>query len=252
MRTPTMIVALLGLLLLGNAAASQAADPMLAHDVYFTLNDDSGQAKEDLVVGCRKYLADHLGVVWFAAGVLVADHQREVNDRDFDVALHMVFKDKALHDKYQKADAHHKFIEEFQENWKAVRVFDSYVNVSSHGGLKEKQDRPDQAKKPRLPDPASRFAGMIQSKVVAKYDSGDLALAVEKVTEVWSHSKAKDPSSLVGKTVLVNGRKENGEPVARFIRGLKKGQTITIDVAHLGKGEALTILELTQQQRQRD
>jgi hypothetical protein len=56
-----------------------------------------------------------------------ADCDRPVNDRDFDVALHVVLKDKCAHDAYQKADRHLKFIEENQSNWKKVRVFDSYA-----------------------------------------------------------------------------------------------------------------------------
>ncbi len=131
MRTLTISCLLLGLLLSWHTDAA-AAEAMLSHDVYFALNQDSDDAKEKLVAGCKKYLADHPGVVWFAAGAIVEDHQREVNDRDFDVALHMVFKDKKSHDKYQNADGHHKFIEEFKENWKTVRVFDSFVSTSSH------------------------------------------------------------------------------------------------------------------------
>ena len=43
---------------------------MLAHNVYFRLNDDSPQAIENLVGSCKKYLRDHPGVVFFAAGTL--------------------------------------------------------------------------------------------------------------------------------------------------------------------------------------
>ena len=50
------------------------------------MKHDSGEAKENLLAGCREYLADHPGIVWVAAGILVEDHQRDVNDRDFDVA----------------------------------------------------------------------------------------------------------------------------------------------------------------------
>ncbi len=266
MRTLTIHCFLLGLLLCWHTTTTQAADhqaaaTMLAHDVYFTLEHDSDDAKEKLVAGCKEFLADHPGVVWFAAGMIVEDHKREVNDRGFDVALHIVFKDKASHDKYQNADRHHKFIEEFQENWKSVRVFDSFVNTSSHGDAETKHHAdhekgrhdhgPDQAKKPRLPDPASFFAGMVRGKVAAKYGSGDFALVVAHVMQEWQHSKAENPKSLIGKTVLVNGRKEHGENVVKFISGLKVGEMITIDVAHRGKGEALTILELTEEQRQR-
>jgi hypothetical protein len=105
---------------------------MLAHDVYFTLKDDSDAAKNRLVEACKTYLADHPGTVWFDAGVLVAEHDRDVNDRDFDVALHLLFKDKASHDQYQAAERHHRFIEENQANWQKVRVFDSWIVTSAH------------------------------------------------------------------------------------------------------------------------
>jgi len=50
-----------------------------------------------------------------------------VNDRDFDVALHILFQDQAAHDRYQDDARHHQFIAENQANWKKVRVFDSVV-----------------------------------------------------------------------------------------------------------------------------
>jgi hypothetical protein len=46
------------------------------------------------------------------------------------VALHIIFKDKAAHDRYQDHPRHKQFIEENQANWKKVRVFDSYVEAS--------------------------------------------------------------------------------------------------------------------------
>jgi hypothetical protein len=110
-----------------NAAAEGEKGPMLAHNVYFSLKDNSAEAKNRLVQACSKYLSKHEGEVFFAAGTLAEDLQREVNDRDFDVALHIVFKDKASHDKYQDAQRHRKFIEENKDNWKKVRVFDSII-----------------------------------------------------------------------------------------------------------------------------
>ena len=100
---------------------------MLAHNVYFSLNDATPAAKEKLVAACKKYLSGHPGAVFFAAGTLAEECNRPVNDRDFDVALHVVFKDNASHDVYQTAARHLKFIEENQANWKKVRVFDSMV-----------------------------------------------------------------------------------------------------------------------------
>ena len=101
---------------------------MLAHNVYFSMHDNSPAGKKKLVDACKKYLAGHPGTVFFAAGTLAEGLDRSVNDLDFDVALHLVFKDQAAHDAYQEAPAHHKFIEECKANWKKVRVFDSEVS----------------------------------------------------------------------------------------------------------------------------
>ncbi len=100
---------------------------MLAHNVYFALKDSSPAARQRLLAACKKYLSGHPGTVFFAAGGLAEELKREVNDRDFDVGLHIVFTDQAAHDRYQDAPAHHQFIAENKDNWKKVRVFDSVV-----------------------------------------------------------------------------------------------------------------------------
>jgi hypothetical protein len=241
---------------LGNSGqATWAAEPdqrMLSHDVYFTLKDDSATAKRQLVAGCKRFLSEHPGTVWFAAGVLVEEHEREVNDRGFDVALHIVFKNKASHDRYQEAPEHHKFIEEFQDNWESVRVFDSWLDVSSHGKVQMEAEAPDESRMPKLPNPAAQFAGMIRGEVVSKHN-GQIVVAVEQVTQVWRTNMAENAEALVGNKVLVNARSLDGHPVetvARFIASLKIGETVEIDVAHR-QGEAMTILELTEDQRER-
>jgi hypothetical protein len=104
-----------------------AAERPLAHMVFFRLKDRSEDSRQQLVAGCQKYLSGHEGVIYFSVGTLAEDLQREVNDLDFDVALHMVFRDKVAHDKYQAHATHVKFIEEFRSGWSRVRVFDSYL-----------------------------------------------------------------------------------------------------------------------------
>ena len=49
------------------------------------------------------------------------------NDRDFDIALQLVFTNQAAHDAYQNAPRHLEFIEAFKPMWKKVRVFDAEV-----------------------------------------------------------------------------------------------------------------------------
>ncbi len=97
---------------------------MLVHNVYFALHDSTPANREQLVNACRKYLSQHPGTVLFAAGTL-SDLDREVNDRDWDVGLHLVFVNRAAHDAYQVHPEHHKFIDENKATWKKVRVFDS-------------------------------------------------------------------------------------------------------------------------------
>ena len=109
----------------GTTQAGKKGEMMLSHDVYFTLKENSPKARQELVDACKKYLTKHPGEVFFAAGTLADDLNRPVNDRDFDVGLHIVFKDKASHDKYADAERHKQFIAENKDNWKKVRVFDT-------------------------------------------------------------------------------------------------------------------------------
>jgi hypothetical protein len=102
-------------------------EPKLAHLVYFTLKDHSPEAIQKQLAACRKYLTDDPGVVFFAAGTRTPGLEREVNDKDFHVALTVVFKNRAAHDRYQVAPQHLKFIDESKPNWAKVRVFDADV-----------------------------------------------------------------------------------------------------------------------------
>jgi hypothetical protein len=99
----------------------------LVHNVFFTLEDSSDKAIEDLIEDCYKYLKDNPGIVYFSAGRLVPEHGREVNITDFHVGLHVVFDDKSYHDKYQDAEKHITFVDRNKDNWVRVRVFDTYV-----------------------------------------------------------------------------------------------------------------------------
>lgn len=101
--------------------------PRLAHMVFFKLKDNSDAKVQELIAACKKYLNVQPGIVFFAAGSLVKELTRDVNDLDWDVALHLVFSDKAAHDSYQNDPTHNIFIAEQKSNWAKVRVFDSYV-----------------------------------------------------------------------------------------------------------------------------
>lgn len=107
----------------------EAAAPMVGHMVFFTLQESTPENRQKLVAACDEYLSDHDGTVYYSAGVIADDFDRPVNVRDFDVALHVVFQDKAAHDVYQTHARHLKFIEENNDSWKQVRVFDSYIKA---------------------------------------------------------------------------------------------------------------------------
>ena len=103
------------------------SEPRLAHNVFFKLKDAAPEKVQELVEACKKYLNVQPGIVFFSAGPICRELARDVNDRDWDVGLHLVFVDKAHHDAYQDDPTHNQFIAEQKPNWAGVRVFDSYV-----------------------------------------------------------------------------------------------------------------------------
>jgi hypothetical protein len=109
----------------GAVVRDKPAEPMIVHNVFFTLVDNSASAKNEFTAACKKFLASHEGTVYFAAGPRFEQFKRSVNDLEFDVALTIVFKNQAAHDKYQDSDRHQAFVKEWTPKMKKVRVFDS-------------------------------------------------------------------------------------------------------------------------------
>jgi hypothetical protein len=109
------------------AADERTKGSMFAHMVFFDLKDSNAANRQKLVEACNKYLSDHPGTSYYSAGARADEMDRDVNDTEFDVALHLVFADKASYDKYAVAPRHLEFIEQNKDSWKKVRVFDSYV-----------------------------------------------------------------------------------------------------------------------------
>ncbi len=97
---------------------------MLAHNVFFSLKDASPDNAQALVHSCHKHLAGHEGETYFAAGTR-ATYDREVNDKEFDVFLIIVFESHETHDAYQVSNRHNQFIAENAIHWAKVRVFDA-------------------------------------------------------------------------------------------------------------------------------
>ncbi len=125
----------LAMLSMEGPCMAEEPERLLSHDVYFSLKAPSQATTTELVAACKKYLAGHPGTIWFAVGPIAGEFRREVNDLGFDVALHVVFKNKAAHDQYQTSERHLEFISKNKDLWKSVRVFDSYVAASSHADM---------------------------------------------------------------------------------------------------------------------
>jgi len=122
-----LLTAVLAVTLLGVTPTVSAADPQLGHMVFFTLKERTPEQRAKLAELCRKHLDKHEGTVYFSVGTLAEEFKRDVNDQDWDVALHLVFKDKAAHDVYQDHPRHLEFIKNGKDLWAKVRVFDSYI-----------------------------------------------------------------------------------------------------------------------------
>ena len=121
----------LGVLLLGAVVRSDdKPNPPLAHMVFFTLKDRTPEARNRLADSCRKYLGDHEGVTYFSVGTIAEDVVEPVSDREWDVALHLVFTDKAAEARYLKHPRHTQFVEENRASFAKARVFDSYLTPS--------------------------------------------------------------------------------------------------------------------------
>ena len=112
------------------AITARADEPAIGHMVFFELKDKSKESKQKLVDACYKLLKNHEGVLYFSAGPRAEDIKEGVSAADWDVALHIVFKEKKFLDKYIPHPDHKKFVEDNRADWKGVKVYDSHLDVS--------------------------------------------------------------------------------------------------------------------------
>jgi len=113
----------------GSTFAAEGNDVrQFSHSVFFQLAEPSDANRDALIEACKKFLSAHEGEVSFSVGTQAAEMDREVNVKDFDVSLHVVFENRAAHDKYQQHPRHLQFVKDHSSLWGGVRVFDSYLN----------------------------------------------------------------------------------------------------------------------------
>ncbi|WP_041579324.1 Dabb family protein [Zunongwangia profunda] len=100
-------------------------DKNFTHVVYFWLNNpDSEQDRADFLKSLNKFMENSLYAKTKFIGE-PAGTPREVVDGSFTYSLILSFPSKEIQDKYQKEKAHLKFIEESENLWKRVQVYDS-------------------------------------------------------------------------------------------------------------------------------
>ena len=97
---------------------------MFSHVVIFWTKPELSNAADELVAGMEKYLQPIPGVLSFHVGRMVKSH-RDVVDQSYQVALNLVFPDKATQDAYQVDPLHLEFVEKcFKPNCARVVVYD--------------------------------------------------------------------------------------------------------------------------------
>lgn len=96
---------------------------MFSHVVIFWTDPANSRATDQLIAGCHEYLRPIPGVIQFHVGKMVGSH-REVVDQTYQVALNLIFPDKAAQDAYQIHPRHLEFVEKNRQYWKRVVVYD--------------------------------------------------------------------------------------------------------------------------------
>src|SRR5438445_13800033 len=99
------------------SVTARADETAVGHMVFFELKEKSPEAKKKIVDACYKYLKNHDGVLYFSAGPRDEGQKEAVSATDWDVALHIIFKDKASLQKYIPHPDHLKFISENKDAW---------------------------------------------------------------------------------------------------------------------------------------
>ena len=104
------LVVALGLVLGLEARArigNKAADPKLAHIVFFSLKDHSKESRDKLLASAEKLLSGHEGAVYFSIGTRAEDSDGPVNVKDFDLALACGFLQQGRRGKVPQEPAAH-------------------------------------------------------------------------------------------------------------------------------------------------
>ena len=97
---------------------------MFSHVVIFWTKTDVPNATEQLLAGAEQYLKPCPGVLHYHCGKMASSH-RDVVDQSYQVALNLIFEDRATQDAYQTHPLHVEFVEKvFKTCCERVVVYD--------------------------------------------------------------------------------------------------------------------------------
>lgn len=114
-----------GLFLSNKTRANQSQSYMI-HQVYFWLKDPEKDI-HDFIKGCEKLITiDTIEKAYI--GLPAPTEKREVVDHTFHVALTVHFSTLDDHNSYQVAPIHKEFIEQHQDKWEKVKVYDAKLS----------------------------------------------------------------------------------------------------------------------------
>ena len=95
---------------------------MFSHVVIFWTKTDVPNATEQLLDGAEKYLKPCPGVLHYHCGHMASSH-RDVVDQSYQVALNLVFENRAAQDAYQTHPLHVEFVEKIFKTCLVNRLY---------------------------------------------------------------------------------------------------------------------------------
>jgi hypothetical protein len=120
----------LAIVALASGTATRGADDagrMVAHNVFVSLKDKSPDSVKRMLEATKKHFTGFPGVIFFAVGTRSRDGDGPAVDRDFDLSLHIIFRDRETHQRYMDSERRREFSLANRAHLGKVRLFVSEV-----------------------------------------------------------------------------------------------------------------------------
>lgn len=106
---------------------TQAVQPGLIHSVFFWLKEDLTEEEQKAFLAGVESLREISAIGNMYVGPVAPTEARGVVDNSYNIALIVHFDDVAGQDAYQVDPIHLKFVDEQQDKWTKVIVYDNLV-----------------------------------------------------------------------------------------------------------------------------